>query len=148
MYNHVLIATDGSAPAERAVADGVMLAKAIGARVTVLTVTEMWAATEMAEAYRRGAQHPTEDYEHDEAAQADKILKRAAHIAKAAGSECETIHLKDTAPAEGIVKTAETRNCDMIVMGSYGRRGLDKLIMGSQVDKVRALTTKTLLIHR
>ena len=70
MYRHILIATDGSELAHRALVHGLALAKSVGARVTALTVTEPWAAGDMASRAERGDKHPVEDYEQEEQARA------------------------------------------------------------------------------
>jgi nucleotide-binding universal stress UspA family protein len=75
------------------------------------------------------------------------LRRRLYEAAKAAGVECETIHVSNF-PAEGIVETATTKGCDLIVMASHGRRGLSKFILGSQATRVLALATMPVLVCR
>jgi nucleotide-binding universal stress UspA family protein len=61
---------------------------------------------------------------------------------------CTTVHVPDEHHAEGIVETAKARRCDLIVMGSHGRRGVGALLLGSVAAKVVALSAIPVLIRR
>jgi nucleotide-binding universal stress UspA family protein len=56
------------------------------------------------------------------------------------------VHLADEYPAEGIVEQAKAKGCDLIVMASHGRRGLAKLVLGSQATRVLTHSTVPVLI--
>lgn len=145
MYKHLLIATDGSELAQRAVAQGCELAKALGSKVTVVTVTEPWRMVAPAEV---AVVYPIEEYEQAAASNANKILADAASAAAKAGLSCETMHIKDQFPAEGIVETAQARACDLIVMASHGHRGLMEFVLGSQAHRVVTTCAVSVLICR
>lgn len=145
MYRHVVIATDGSELAGKAVEQGLALAKAIGARVTAVTVTEPLpplAAGDGTVAF------PLQEYEQGVAASAAKILDSVGAAAKSGGVACEVVHVKDQFPAEGIVETTLAKGGDLIVMASHGRRGLSKLLLGSQAGKVVSLSPVPVLVCR
>lgn len=144
MYKHILIATDGSELAGRAVTAGLALARECKARVTAVTATEPWSAMVSGEP---ALVFPIEDYEKAAAEHARGILSAVSSAAKDAGVECETVHVNDLA-AEVIVETAKARGCDLIVMASHGRRGLSKLLLGSQTTRVLTLTTVPVLVCR
>ena len=150
MYKHILIATDGSEFAARGLAHGLALAKSAGARVTIVTATEMWTVMGMLRethdepALRKG--NPIAEYENAAAAVAARVLAQAAQQSAAQGVACETVHVPDMHPAEGIVTTAENRGCDLIVMASHGRRGLERLMLGSQANEVVSLSKVPTLI--
>ena len=148
MYRNILISTDGSDLASKAVEHGVMLAKNVGAAVTFVTVTEMWSALEMAAEASRGEPNPLEAFEEMAAKQAQEILAAAKAVAQKAGVDCETLHVRDRAPAEGIIATANEKGCDLIVMASHGRRGLDRLLLGSQTTEVLAYSKVPVLVVR
>ena len=148
MHKHILIATDGSELADKAVTHGLELARAIGARVSAVVVTEQWSSIEMAHEAEAGAQHPVEVYNEMMAREARRVLDAVARRASEAGVPCEAIHVKDSRPAEAIVETAERQGCDLIVMASHGRRGFNKLLLGSQTAKVLALTSTPVLVYR
>lgn len=136
MYKNILIAADGSEVAGRALAHAIALAVDQKAAVTIVTVTEMWSALKMAERARLGDQNALLSYESAAAAAAEAILKKAEEAAKAAGLSCTCVHVADKHAAEGIAATAKERGCDLIVMGSRGHRGLEKILVGSRVQEV------------
>jgi nucleotide-binding universal stress UspA family protein len=144
MYKRILIATDGSELAGRAVTAGLALAKALKAGVTAVTVTEISSAMVTGEP---ALAFPIEDYETAAAENAARILAGVKSAAEEAGVDCETVHVNDF-PAEGIVETAKARGCDLIVMASHGRRGLSKLLLGSQTMRVLTLTSVPVLVCR
>jgi nucleotide-binding universal stress UspA family protein len=135
MYRHILIPTDGSELAERAVTHGLSLAKFLGAKVTVVTVDERlgawlsFAESGVTEAF---AQYYTEQIKKHVAS----VLDRVANAAKQAAVPCDTIHVQDVQPYEAIIATATDRGCDLIVMASHGRSGLSAMVLGSVTNKV------------
>ena len=145
MFKHILIATDGSELAQKAVTQGLDIAKGLGAKVTVINVTEPWVAVapgEVAMAF------PIKEYDESVAANAAQILSVVASEAKAAGVDCDTQHVRDQFPAEGIIEAAERNGCDLIVMASHGRRGLMRFLLGSQAIKVLTNSTVPVLVCR
>jgi nucleotide-binding universal stress UspA family protein len=145
MYKHILIATDGSELAQRAVEQGLSLAKLAQAKVTVVTVTEPWTAAVSGE---WAVAFPVEEYEKASAANATKILEGVQKTAASLGVTCDGVHVQDQYPAEGIIEEAKARGCDLIVMASHGRRGIAKFVLGSQATRVLAHTPVPLLICR
>ena len=145
MYKHLLIATDGSELAQKAVAQGFALAKAVNATVTIVTVSEPWTLAAPAEV---AIVYPVEDYERAAAANASKILADASAAGAKLQITCDTVHVKEEFPAEGIVETARARGCDLIVMSSHGHRGLMRLVLGSQAHRVVTQSTTSVLICR
>ncbi len=145
MYTHILIATDGSELAGRAVTTGLELAKALGAQVTAVTATEPW--TVMLSGEPAALQFPIEAYEKAASESADRVLAEANSQAQQIGLACGMVHVTDF-PAEGIVETARSKGCDLIVMASHGRRGLSKLLLGSQATRVLTLSPVPVLICR
>jgi nucleotide-binding universal stress UspA family protein len=148
MFKHILIATDGSELAGKAVQQGLALAKALNAKATAITVTEPWDALSMAAIAEAQIRNPIADYEERMAAAANRILRSVAETARELDVPCATAHVKDHHPAEGIIETAQARMCDLIVMASHGRRGLARLIIGSQASRVVTLSPVPVLICR
>lgn len=145
MYKHILIATDGSDLALKAVDHGLALAKALNSKATAMTATEPWTTVvtgEMATAF------PIDDYVKISAESAAKILSVVAKRAEKASVACQTLHVKDQFAAEGIVETAKAQGCDLIVMASHGRRGLSRLLLGSQANSVVTHSTVPVLVCR
>ena len=141
MYRHIMIATDGSDIAQRAVDQGLQLAMRLGSKVTVVTVTEPYPA-ELATAW------PVEDYDRAVSEKAQNILGHARNAAAALDASCEYLHVKNAYPAEGIIQAAVDQNCDLIVMASYGRRGFQRMILGSQAYEVIVNSPIPVLICR
>lgn len=146
MYRHILVATDGSERASRAVDHSVALAGKLGAKLTVVTVTRMWTAAEMAEQARMGHASAPEDFERKAQGEARAILARAEQKALAAGVACAALHIPDQSPGKGIVEAAETQRCDLIVMASHGRGTVGQLIHGSHVNDVLSHSKVPMLV--
>jgi nucleotide-binding universal stress UspA family protein len=145
VYKHLLIATDGSELAQKAVDQGFALAKALNARATVINVTPRWTSTVYGQV---PLSSPAENYNKHVAEEASKILSTVDDAAKKTEITCDTLHVKDRFPAEGIIETANARGCDLIVIASHGRRGLRRLILGSQANEVVTQSTIPVLICR
>jgi nucleotide-binding universal stress UspA family protein len=145
MYKHILIATDGSELAGKAVAAGFDLARQLGAQVTAVTVTEPWTAMVTGEAVFG---FPVDEHEKSATESASRVLSGVSKLARKADIHCATVHGKDQYPAEGILETAKKKGCDLIVMASHGRRGFERLLLGSQAVKVLTHSTVPVLICR
>lgn len=148
MYRHILIATDGSELADRAVVHGSALAKSVGSKATIVTVTETWSPFEMVDDIQSGVQDPIGEFEALASKYAARILANAKAKAAQSGVDPETLHIKDHPPAEGIVEAAQNRNCDLIVMSSHGRSGMQLALLGSQTTKVLASSKVPVLVVR
>jgi nucleotide-binding universal stress UspA family protein len=142
MYKHVLIATDGSELAEKAVEAGLALAKGLGAKATAITVSEPWAA---ARTCHGSVAVPFDAYENAAAQAASKTLAFVGDLARRLDVECATVHVKENT-TEGILQAACNRGCDLIVMASHGRRGFSRLVLGSQATCVLTRSTVPVLI--
>jgi nucleotide-binding universal stress UspA family protein len=135
MYQHILIATDGSEVGEKGVEHGIAVAKALGARVTFITVTEPYPIAGGEFAYVP-SDATIATYLSSQQESAQTRLAAAKASADSAGVPAETLHVSDVQPAEAIVDAAKSLNCDLIVMGSHGRRGLGRLLLGSKTYEV------------
>ena len=145
MYKHLLITTDGSDVAQKGVDQGLALAKGLGAEATILTVTESFPIYAAA-----SGSIPPElaDYDNIQKEFAAKVLGAAKAAAEAAGVKATVLHVPNGQPAETIIETAQSRGCDIIVMASHGRRGLGRLVLGSQTSEVLAHTKLPVLVVR
>jgi nucleotide-binding universal stress UspA family protein len=145
MFKNVLIATDGSDLAQIAVEKGLKLGKSLGAEVTIVTVTPSWPSMMAGDA---ALSLPVEEYERAASENAAAVLSAVRDAAKRIGVECVTRHEANQLPAEGILSAADAISCDLIVMASHGRRGLYRLFLGSQAQKVLTHATVPVLICR
>jgi nucleotide-binding universal stress UspA family protein len=144
MYKHILLPTDGSELAHRAVRQGLELAKALNANVTAVIVTAPWPVGEMGGGVMVAA--PIAEYDSAVAQEASRVLAAVSDLAAKIGVGCSTVHVPNQYPAEGIVEQANARGCDLIVMASHGRRGIAKFVLGSQASRVLAYSTVPVLI--
>jgi len=146
MYRNILIATDGSALAERAVSHGMALAKAVGSKVTAVIVETPFSVYEVPESRLRQmseafAQHAEHVKQH-----ATSVLNHVAELAKVDGVPCDTLQLEHDHPFEAIIKAANEQGCDLIVMASHGRSGISALLLGSVTNKVLTHTKIPVLV--
>jgi nucleotide-binding universal stress UspA family protein len=145
MYTNILIPTDGSELAGKAVQHGIALAKRIGAKATVLTVLPPFHTfttdTQMIE------DTPVE-YKARMQKHAEKTLGAVANAAHAAGVACETIQVEHEHPYQAIIDTADAKGCDLIVMASHGRHGISAIVLGSETVKVLTHCKIPVLVHR
>lgn len=148
MYSRILIATDGSELSTRGLLHGLDLAARLGVPACIVTVTEAWSAFEMASDAERGVVNPIRDYERIATTAARRVLDAALALAQERGVEAEAVHVADCGAAEGIVRTAAGKGCDLVVMASHGRRGLNRLLLGSQAAEVLAESRVPVLIVR
>lgn len=148
MYKHILIATDGSELADRGLEQGLELAHAIGAKVTVLSVTEPLSSRALQAAVNAGVEDPASRY--DQTINNEMKMRFAAIGQRASdmGLSVELAHELDEHPAEAIVRVASLRDCDLIVMSSHGRRGVRRFILGSQTAEVVTQTSIPVLVVR
>ena len=88
------------------------------------------------------------DYMVREQLSAQSRVNRIAELAQAAGVPCETVVVQSTKPHEEIVRASNDYDCDCIFMASNGRKGLNKLFIGSETQKVLATAQVPVLVYR
>lgn len=147
MYTHILISTDGSDLAQRGVDHGLTLAKALGAKVTILTVTERFPfqATSAGAGWVPSATD-IESYEQGQKELAQEVLDGVKRAVAEHGVKATYRHEPDAWAAEAILATGKSDGCDLVVMASHGRRGLGRLILGSQTAEVLAHSDVPVLV--
>jgi nucleotide-binding universal stress UspA family protein len=144
VFKYILIATDGSQLAEAAVVQGLGLASELKAKVLGVSVTEPWTMI--------GGPLPTpsvkETYEKSVAENANRITSQVVEAAKKVNVACSALHVWGKHAAEGILEAATKNGCDLIVMASHGRRGLERILLGSVATEVLVRSTISVLICR
>jgi nucleotide-binding universal stress UspA family protein len=129
LYNKILIATDGSEYTKKAVDYGIELAINTGAKLHAIYVVDTGA-------YKSIPLSAPQEYAFSLLRQeGDMAIKYVADIAEAAGLEIES-NIVEGHPADEIIKYAEENSIDLIVMGTLGKSGLDRFLLGSVADKV------------
>ena len=96
-----------------------------------------------------GFDWPSErQYAKDSVREAEKLLARARDIASRAGVESNAVHVHDDDVASAVVAAAAKSKSDLIVMASHGRKGLEKLLIGSETQRVLARTKLPVMVVR
>lgn len=143
MFAKILIPVDGSDTANLALAKAGQMAKTFGSQVVLLTVIEPFPALTMSEMDLGIAQ---QQYSQIAQQQADSTLLKASSALEALGVEAQEMKLEGVSAWRGIVDAAENLAADLIVMGSHGRKGVQKLLLGSVTQKVVSHAARSVLV--
>jgi nucleotide-binding universal stress UspA family protein len=147
MYTRIVVGIDGSELATKALRHAVALAKTSGARLFVVTSTEPSVlVTAGAEFMAVDTGAIVADLEEIKAKSAQATLAAAEALVTGEGLSIDKIHVPSSVAADAILKTAENQGADLIVMGSHGRRGLGRLLLGSQAAEVLSRATVPVLV--
>lgn len=144
MFKHILVPVDGSATAQLAVAKAIGLAKAFGSRVTAIFVIDPYPFTGVGTDFAYGQA----EYLSAATAEANIAIKAVKAAFEEVGLTVETAIVEAHAAWRGIVQAAESGEADLIVMGSHGRSGLEKLVLGSVAQAVLSHTKLPILVVR
>ncbi|GAB3039228.1 universal stress protein [Oleiagrimonas citrea] len=146
MYKRILISTDGSEHSKRAIAQGVTLARSLGASVVGLNAAPSLSidankmddiSHSMEVEYRRAVEE-----------QSRAMLSEIEKAAGEAGVSCQTHFLYGDPVHRSIIKAADDNHCDLVVMGSHGRGSVGTLLLGSVTQKVLAHDERPVLVVR
>lgn len=147
MYKHILVATDGSELANKGLEHAVALAKELNAKVTIVTVTDLFPTYGIVVAPGLSTTPEIfEEYRESMGDQAKTIVQQAISAARDSGVTADGLHIENQSPAVGIVEAAEAQAADLIVIASHGRRGMNKLLLGSQAAEVLSLSKVPVLV--
>jgi nucleotide-binding universal stress UspA family protein len=144
MFKRILVPTDGSELSEKAIAAAIDLAQTLKATVVGMTTLEPYSYSNLSE-YRP---ETLDDYEARMDQAGAERLGRIADAAARAGVPVETVSAKSFSPYEAIIDTAKNKNCDLIVMASHGRRGLNAVLLGSETQKVLTHSSIPVMVYR
>jgi len=147
MFKRILVPTDGSAPARRALRRAVQFAREQKARVIGFYVGPPWQLPMYGEYVPPELLSPKE---HNAAVKrtAARYLGAVKKAARAAGVRASVRYVMAAHPYDEIVKEARRRRCDLIAIASHGRRGISRLLLGSETSKVLAHSGTPVLVCR
>ena len=148
MYSHILVCTDGTKLSGKAIKAAAQLARALGARLTGAYVGSPYVAPIYSEGMIYAANVTRTQYQQAVQRAARKALDAVGAAAKAAGISAGTATVTAATPWQGILKAAQSKKCDLIVMASHGRRGLAGLLLGSETVKVLTHSKVPVLVCR
>lgn len=145
-YKHILIATDGSECSSKGVDAGLNLARQLGAKVTMITISEPVHHIEIGRLLQN--QQAMDNFNVQRRKAAEIVLSDAQATAAAAGVECQTLYIENVVPATAILNESKARYCDLIVMTSHGRKGFERFVLGSQTSRVVQSSEISVLVVR
>ena len=148
MYKHILIPTDGSELAAKALDAGITIARESNAKVTFFTAVPEYPLPSEADILSHKKVVSIVEHENNEREMAAHILGPAKERALQAGVDCDTDYAQSDHPSAAIVAAAKAHACDLIVMSSHGRSGLSELWHGSQTHDVLTHSTIPTLVYR
>lgn len=147
MYKHILIPTDGSEIAEKAVTAGLEYAAEAGAKLTLFTAVPEYRIPREGDIIS-GRAMSMADHARESEKKAQRILANAIGKARAARLEFETDFAQSDHPSQAIIDAAKRHGCDVIFMGSHGRKALSRLVHGSQaLDVLSHCDIPTLVVR-
>lgn len=146
MFKHILLATDGSSASEHAAAVAVGLARTHGAKLTALYAVDPYPYVGLGEVNPMGFQA----YMSAAQAHAASAHSHVSVLCNEGGAPVplEAKLVEDVSAASGIVQAAQTEGADLIVVGSHGRTGIARLMLGSVAAKVVAESLVPVLVVR
>jgi nucleotide-binding universal stress UspA family protein len=148
MYKRILLPVDGSKLSLKAVDECLAFAKSVGAKVTILNVVPHF-SVHVTVGFSSDVVKDLEKTREAEYRKAgERLIAELKAQAKAAGVDCEGLVVVGDSPYEAIIASAEKRGCDLIMMASHGRRGLDAVLIGSETVKVLTHTRIPVLVVR
>jgi len=144
MFKHILVPVDGSKTSMLAVEKAAGLAKAFGSAVTAVYVIDPYPFTGVGADFAYGQAQ----YINAATAEANEALDATKLAMSKAGVDVATMTGDGHAVHDGIVRAVENTEADLIVMGSHGRRGLEKLVLGSVTQRVLSSVHVPVLVVR
>ncbi len=145
MFRKILVPTDGSPLSDKAAKAALEFAAAHGASVVGLSVAELYPFMLMPEA---GAMVDMANYEEIQDKSAQQAMVKFRALAAEAGVSAEVVSTRGVHAYEEILDIASAKGCDLIWMGSHGRKGLDKLLLGSETQRVLSHSTIPVMVWR
>lgn len=144
MFKHILVPVDGSSTARQAIGKAMAIAEAFKSAVTVVYVIDPYAFTGVGADFAYGQA----EYLSAAAAEAEEAIKAAKQAFEERGISVNGSVVEGHAIYRGILDAAASVNADLVVMGSHGRRGLERLVLGSVTAQVLSHAHLSVLVVR
>ena len=147
MYQRILVATDGSNLSRKAGSSAIALAALCGAELVVLKVVARYPMTYFEGGMAIQASEVTRiETQWADAAQA--VVDAVKKTAMAKGVKTKAVTVKSDLVSDAVIATAKKNKCDLIVMASHGRKGLKRLLLGSETQHVLTHSHVPVLVLR
>ena len=157
MYKNILLPTDGLGKCAFGICHGVVLAKALGAKITAVHITGKLSAQEILEMYHPEVLFSPSDVKKAKAAMdhaeeahkelASKALEVAEKMCTEVGVPCEPVHIAGESPVDGILKVAKEKKCDLIFISTHGNPGIMGALFGTLATKIMTHSKYPVLVH-
>lgn len=147
MYTRILVATDGSTLSNKAVKHATALAAACGAEIVALKVTPRFPQSYFEGSIPLSAQEAAR-VEVQWAADAQAIVDGVVDSAVKAKVKAKGVTVRSDLVSDAIIAAAKKHKVDLIVMASHGRKGIKRLLLGSETQQVLTHTTVPVLVIR
>ena len=157
MYKNILLPTDGLGKCVFGICHGVVLAKALGAKITAVHITGKLSAQEILDMYHPEVLFSPSDVKKAKAAMAhaeeahkelaSKALNVAGKMCNEVGVSCEQVHIAGESPVDGILKVAKEKKCDLIFISTHGNPGIMGTLFGTIATKVMGQSKIPVLVH-
>jgi nucleotide-binding universal stress UspA family protein len=147
MYKRILVATDGSTLSKKAVRNAIDLAAAVGADLVALYVVPRYPVSY----FEGGVTISMEDVERTEKQWSDKgqaVVDAVQQAAQAEGIKAKAVVVRSDLIAESIISAVKKHKCDLVVMASHGRKGIKRVLLGSETQHVLTHSTVPVLVLR
>lgn len=147
MYQRILVATDGSDLSRTAVSSAIELAAAVGAELVALYVVPRYPVSY----FEGGITISVQDVARTEKQWSDKgqaVVDEVKKEAEAKGVKATAVVVQSDLVAESIMAAATKHNCDLVVMASHGRKGIKRVLLGSETQHVLTHSTVPVLVLR
>ncbi|WP_457281532.1 universal stress protein [Polaromonas sp. P5_D5] len=147
MYKRILVATDGSTLSKKAVKDAIALAVSLDAGLVVVNVVPRYPMSY----FEGGASISPQEVgriEKEWTGKGQAIADAAQKTAEAAGVQAKSVIAKSDLVATAILAAAKKNKCDLIVMASHGRKGLSRILLGSETQQVLTHSSIPVLVLR
>jgi len=148
MYKNILLPHDGSDLSNEAADHAIALARSVKARLTVMHVVAHRNLVLDEGVSSKLVQKLESDYENLARKNAEALLAKVAARAKAGGVESTSLVVVGDDPYREIIEKANELGCDLVVMASHGRRGLEGLLLGSETVKLLTHSRVPVLVVR
>ncbi|MDM0107418.1 universal stress protein [Variovorax sp. J22R24] len=145
MFKKILVATDGSELSEKAVESAIGLARQHGAELVAFTVARRKPRSYMEGTMNNGAD---DDVERQRLENAQALVDAVGARAHASGVQCHALVGHSSQVADAIIVAAEKQHSELIVMASHGRKGVGRLLLGSETQHVLTHSTLPVLVLR
>ncbi|MGV3742269.1 MAG: universal stress protein [Burkholderiaceae bacterium] len=145
MFKKILVPTDGSALSDKAMTAAIVIARACGAKIIGMTVAQPYLSSPIELADTGAA---SLEYSEKALAEARRHVSKIEDAARAAGVDCETMITESFSPGTEIVAAVKQLHCDAVFMGSHWRKGLSRLLLGSETQHVLSHSDTPVMVFR